>query len=652
MARRYVEFARGDDSASGPASPFTSRSHPARSIRAALDAAQSGDVIEILDTHRYAEGELLIRKDVTLVSAAWRSSPIKPRDRGFRASSYPRIAPREQKGRVLRVEGRHLRRVRLTGLVIEGGRTVNDEGDPAMGAGAGVAVVDMGMGQEEASEPSGLLIEDCLFRNNVTRAHSSNQTSAAGLGRLFRTRIEMLITLLLRVPLVPDDVRDLLQRTNTALPEYFEPFNRPIPNWALGGQSFGAGLGFVWASGHVVGCRFINNRVTGRGGGIGVSGYGWPLVEDCVFEQNRAVSQTRRDGGGMGLEITIPDRLTRDLKVEHLIADLEAWLSSAGLVDAVILNHRFQWEVLSYLYSLVTDGQPVPSNQDEVIGAMMYLMTVAYLRHRRDQLWDGRLLRKAHVSQAVIRRCTFERNEAADDGGALYASVLSRIVVEDSYFIGNRAGVAERPERRGGGGALRATMGSDTVIRRCTFTNNIGIGQSEQVGGGALAFRNVAVTIAGSATRPTFIAANHAVDWAGGGVMISSESSGGGGVLPDWFPDYFTAILIGVYDFEAVDVHLNEHVIITGNRAGRSPGATGGKGGGLYILRGKKVDVRPLHLVADAYAAGVHANTATTPDQNDTVDQILLVDLAQGVRFGDRGIRQHLRGGRLRYDSG
>src|SRR5438093_11617351 len=103
-------------------------------------------------------------------------------------------------------------------------------------------------------------------------------------------------------------------------------------------------------------------------------------------------------------------------------------------------------------------------------------------------------MERARKQSVMVSKCKITGNQAYDDGGGIYASVLSRVKVEATEISGNTA-------QNGAGGAIRASMGSDLEIVGCTLRMNktaTGIG-SPRPGGGGIASRNTMVLLAGTA---------------------------------------------------------------------------------------------------------------------------------------------------------
>lgn len=165
MTTRYVNAKKGKTTGA-----FDTKNAPARTLRAALGVAKPGDTIEILDAATYKEGELVIDKPLTIVSSYAIANPgADPTNPLFDAKKFPELTPASKvRARVLRVMGTQSTRVSagpvvLTGLRITGGHAVHTSSDPALGAGGGIAVIDI----------DNVTIERCVITGNSTETAAS-----------------------------------------------------------------------------------------------------------------------------------------------------------------------------------------------------------------------------------------------------------------------------------------------------------------------------------------------------------------------------------------------------------------------------------------------------------------------------------------------
>ena len=614
---RFVHSIQGSAPPAGKpsASLFTDPKRPAKRVTDALRAADPGDTINILDAAIYAEGEILIDKEISIVSAAGLNSAVaKPTSPLFKVERYPRLRPAGGSSRVLRIQGptrNAFGKVLLQGLVIENGRTINNPGEPAWGAGGGIAVVDI----DDVS------IRDCLITNNRTESVPFGTYSPAAFKDTVIAKLKDVLSLApgmdkSKIDGVVKSVRDEL---NKRLPDRKD-------NNKLAGQSFGGGVCFAWSSGKIQGCRIEGNHANGRGGGIAVFGYGWPSIQDCHIVNNASGTQgwARRDGGGIGIEISLPERISRDLTERDMIQDLEAWLRLAPTAQLVAM--------LGASLAAACAQAIARGDFGKFTETVMYQFTKTYLAARRWVAWEKKDIEQARTRSVFVGNSRITGNQAYDDGGGLYASVLSRVKIESTDVSGNTA-------QNGAGGAIRVSMGSDLAVVCCTIGKNktgAGIG-SPRPGGGGIASRNTQVLLIGTSAAPTTIDLNVCPKWAGGGVWLAAESEGNmAGVADLWH-----AILTEVFQFTEMSVRMEGSVQVVGNAAGTSGAASPhGKGGGFYILRTAFPDAPVLSLKLEQFQGQVFKNIAYAPAKAATND-IDLVDLGNNVDDGDAAIGKH-----------
>ena len=176
MTTRYVNAGKG--SASGT---FDSPLQPARAVGDALKVAKPGDTIEIQDAATYKEGELVIDKALTIVSTyALANAAADPTNPAFDAGVFPELTVKpDARSRVLRVVGTPATRgtagpVVLEGLRIAGGHALHTSTDPAHGAGAGIAVIDI----------DNVTVKRCVITANRTENTrcASNSTRCGPIG--------------------------------------------------------------------------------------------------------------------------------------------------------------------------------------------------------------------------------------------------------------------------------------------------------------------------------------------------------------------------------------------------------------------------------------------------------------------------------------
>lgn len=405
-------------------------------------------------------------------------------------------------------------------------------------------------------------------------------------------------------------------------------------NSRLFGQPAGGGVCFAWSGAKLSRC-WIDSNATGppggsgsRGGGMAVIGYGWPVITDCVFTNNRAGGggTGRPDGGGLSLEIGIPDQMGPDLTEAKLMAHATAWLTALPP---------------SFVVKLIADA---------VVGARanpdMILFSLArqFLEILQEEqlTWQTTNLDSARTRVVQVNGCRFTHNVAVDDGGAIYASVLSRASLSGCMVENNRA-------LNGFGGGLRASMGSDVTINGCRFVANSAEGVRKSgkhralSGGGAVAVRNASLRIGGMNKEPTIIRENWTAEDAGGGVFVENGSEG----TMAGIPNLWDAILIGVFKGGHVSCELGQDVSILRNVAGKkNPSARTGKGGGLYFLRDSFPKASAFALKIENYVHNVSGNRAASEPRTNNID---VVDIPAGIEDGDVQVLRHLAGPAYRY---
>lgn len=608
MTTRYVDSRSKASVQYGP-DACSSPEKASKTLTAAIAAASEGDTVMIMDTGIYEEGEIGLSKGITIESEAWKKGP-KPTEQGFKPESYPRLRPKPgARERVLSVRPAPgpdhpkktlQKQVTLRGLTFEGGQSTNTEGEHALGGGAGVAIVD----------EDKVLLQDCCIRGNKATLQPLKKFFTVPFKDALLRRLKPLLDPLdrLMIPFAPLRISatkvSIMHAARGALDAKM-PDQRD--NHYLAAQASGGGVLFLGSSARMEGCLVQGNASDGRGGGVGVLGYGWPTIRRCVIEDNTAFIQrhARKDGGGVGLEVAIPERITRDLKEGDLLKRLSDWLDTSPAVEIAGMYAALQ-TVLQV--ALAGPGAWVPSGAlDKVVDMLLYEYTRAHLVLAKDKYWNPKAIQEAKTQVVTLDRCILRKNKAVDDGGGLYASVLSRVSLTQCEVTDN---VAES----GAGGGLRASMGSEVTITGCVFERNrvmnepTGKGKKGESkgGGGAIACRNSPLTIVG----PTRIAENSTKRWAGGGLFIEAVSEGQmAGVENLWHP-----IMIEVFGVKQAPVKTTGQVLIIKNVAGdpRLPQTENehAKAGGIYLLRGSFAKALPLEVSIEGYNANVYGNVA------------------------------------------
>jgi hypothetical protein len=302
----------------------------------------------------------------------------------------------------------------------------------------------------------------------------------------------------------------------------------------LFGEGFGGGIAAYHASPAILGCVVKFNLANSRGKGIGIFGYGWPTIVGTTIQANgpfEGGSNPRHDGGGIGIQIGV--------------TMFENQVMLAGIIEI-----------------------PFP--------------TLSLTFKQAD-------LASARENYVRICQSTLEGNISKDDGGGLYITCASRVLLRHTDVLLNQAS--------SNGGGIRATFGSMLLLRDCLVQGNVSQadeitlnpnGTEKKAGGGGIAARNANLV---DLVR-TKIVSNIAKGWAGGGVsfITTDEGSYGG-----WWTNTF------VISFDWNDflwdpqIYGHDHSIlrIDAQSSIESNDATQlsqqidnhGKGGGLYALR-------------------------------------------------------------------
>lgn len=649
-------------------------------MAAALAAAKAGDTIEILDAAEYSEPELVIDKAITLTSTYLRTNPTAdPADPAFNPRLFPSLVAAGTH-RVIRVQGAATDRnalgpVVLRGVRVRGGQARQSGTDPGIGNGGGIAVIDADR----------VTIERCVVSGNRTEAAAVTawsesdrvalRTAVVGVaGEIFSaTTASMLNTLvtnynrlvtLTRIgnPLTP------INRT-TILTDFERAFDRALPtgrsNYWIGGQAFGGGIATVWASPTVKNCRIVDNHAEGRGSGLAVVGFGWPRIERCWINENTSASRGRRDGGGIGMEICLPTKLGRNLseidlvrfltvKINSLKSVIASPASSVGLADLIAFG-RWLLDTRSHPVARGVKAIVLDALRGKVSDDLLYYCATAALSRFRWEAWNESEVTAAKANEVGVENCRVTANRCDDDGGGLYASVLSRVAVKDTVFERNRC--------PGMGGGLRLTMGSDGKLEGCTVSKN----HSDRRGGG-IAGRNASLTLTrttvgdtGSGVAPR-AAGNTAGDSPGGGIAVEVGSEG----KLAGIPNLWTSILREVFTVHAVSVTIDSASRVAGNGAGfnrgRSPIPRAGsaKGGGFYCFIDNFPDSPSVAIEIADVATTVTGNTAVTAGYVSKVDSSITVSRADERCLQDLKNRNELtevtdaplrRGGTYRYSA-
>ncbi|MFD9138157.1 right-handed parallel beta-helix repeat-containing protein [Streptomyces bottropensis] len=709
---RFVHATKGTSSGR-----FDTPAKPARSVGAALKAAAAGDTVVILDTATYLEDELVIDKPLTLTSAFLQTHPqADPSDPAFDVRALPTLAPKSgAQHRVLRVSGtpgKPLGPVTLSGLRVTQGRAVHVPGgpDPALGAGGGIAVVDT----------DDVRIERCVVTGCQTQAAALPAWPEADRAALRKDLVDLVDTVV--PPFVEMALNLMIEAANRLIRNLpvgiapIPPFDRNIVkdmigtefdahippgkgvNW-LAGQAFGGGIATVWSSAVIRNCRIQGNRAQGRGSGLAVVGYGWPTVENCWIDRNHSGDRGRLDGGGIGAEISLPGKLPRDLSEIELVRFLRSKASAARAAMASV-SIPSPLELLQFARWLLDPTQP-PVITDNLRRLMLflsnsykdpellfrelfYVFAATSLALGRWDAWNEDEIKTARTRSITVKKTTITHNECGDDGGGVYASVLSRVTVTECRIDGNSA--------PGMGGGVRLSMGSAGSFTGCTVDHNAsGTRPGTQMskarpassikvgpftidrpakpsipvatpGGGGISVRNadLALTTTRIGTTAGGPSGNITSDHPGGGLLVFADTEGD----MAGFPDMWTAIQHEVFEVRKIRVTVDASCLITGNGSGFRTGPTPvakplfAKGGGVFILQGTFPDAPIPEVSLTNVTATVRGNIAQVQNYTSrvapglairTCHEICIQDLKARMEWTETNDTPLIKAGTLRW---
>jgi len=662
VTTRYVNAKKGK--ASGK---FDKPVSPARKISQALKVANSGDIIVIQDAATYEEDELTIDKAITIISSYAQANPgLDPTSATFDVKKLPKLRPKAKtKKRVLRIIGSPATRasagpVVIKGIRISGGHAKHSSSDPGLGAGGGIVVVDI----------DNVTIERCVISGNTTETLPIGTWPESD-RVAFRNAVVDLVGAIVTVSF-ETYLNTLLGLVNTALTaaslaaiplfsrssvltSIEKAFDLKLssgrPNHWLAGQAFGGGIAAVWASPTIKKCLIRNNIAQGRGAGVAVVGYGWPTIDACLIDQNHSGNTGRRDGGGIGCEIALPGKMSRNLSEIDLIKFLTGKIVGVKTMIGSPMSYISFSDILSYAKWLANPSQPSPpvrgikaiildlinARWDQALDHLFYFFASSALSRNRWDAWNKDEIDRAQKNAVIINQCIVSKNRCADDGGGLYASVLSRARISSSKFVNN---VAESS-----GGGIRLSMGSAADIKDCELTGNIAMVNDPTnkliAGGGGLSARNVDINLSNTRIGPSSgnigPDSNVTSDHAGGGFAFQADTEGNLAGIPD----LWTAIMVEVFGVRSLNVSVSVNCAITNNGAGYDEQrkviskTSKAKGGGIWLLQGAFPDAPKVAFKVESVASNVRGNTAQTKSYSSKVQSGVTIANANEVCIQD-----------------
>lgn len=246
-----ADFKSRDAGADGSTPPFTPMKPAMRPDLAVEKAAGPHDTVVILDDSTYVWRQIDIKQPMSLVGLSKRDA--------LRGSEPMPIIDGARFARVIRVES-------VDGVVSL----------------ANVALTNGVMTNESAARE-----QDAFNAANPAPVPKRMLAAGGGLAIYHSDRTY---------------VRNCRVFGNTV--DTTHPPHPEAAGWLLGNteHGFGGGIFITGSDAYVYRCLVTGNDSACRGGGIGIWGLGWPMIEGCVIDHNRAWGG-RPDGGGIGIEI-------------------------------------------------------------------------------------------------------------------------------------------------------------------------------------------------------------------------------------------------------------------------------------------------------------------------------------------------------------
>ena len=389
-------------------------------------------------------------------------------------------------------------------------------------------------------------------------------------------------------------------------------------NMAVGGsvggaEGYGGAVQCYHSSTLIYGCYFRDNQGNGRGGALGIYGYGYPVLLANLFQGNecKQLSQAngRLDGGAIAVATCTPNI---EFKTATEIQDVIATAIGATRADV---------DKLQAVMKHLKDG-------DDITLSQLYDVSDVALKFSSYDIasqFDKSKIKVAEGSRLSLVDNWFEANTAADDGGGLYLSVHTHVYGRRNVLRNNRAG--------SNGGGVRISYGSELVledsrIEACESNYKkiarvpklVGSGmRDKQDSGGGIGARNCRLVL-----RNSTVIGNTAHGFAGGGIFYNSSDEG----------MEFHDTMHKAFGFFSPELTVSGGQI-TDNRATKLPAQTAdhGKGGGIYVLRYKHDYISSETAVTVAEGLGIGDKVAFRADK-------LVIDL-DAVDFS--GNRAHVQ---------
>jgi hypothetical protein len=318
----------------------------------------------------------------------------------------------------------------------------------------------------------------------------------------------------------------------------------PFPGSGWFEEGSGGGLSLYRSSGMIWG-NFIERNLALYGAAIGIFASSYPLIAENFISRNRG-----------------PDWF------------VGATVSDGGAIR--VLQQSLRYDSQAALQTAVPPGSAISR----------HLLTIA-------EMYDTEEVAVTQRSWIHLRANRFDTNIAQDDGGAVYATALTRIFSIGNHLIGNTA-------RKGDGGGFRISTAS--VLRSIADVisqNRVEGTVAKGATGAGIACRCSSLYILG-----TVIDGNRS-HFAGAGISFTSTregdvSDGGtarvlGYAIPSW--DEQRRLGLG---FTSAELMIEGTTLVTNNVADDT---TSGKGGGLYAFRfqdGNTFTADPINVQIDS----------------------------------------------------
>lgn len=299
--------------------------------------------------------------------------------------------------------------------------------------------------------------------------------------------------------------------------------------------------------------KFTSNKSNSRGGAVGIFGYGWPIISNCAFSGNQATRlnvknplnpvsdpyyKSRPDGGALALQMATPKKLYEsDFNFTFYLANKnESEFEEEKLRNFAITS--MPGAAIAYVF-----GSSEGSSESKGKLIKEYAIQKLHIEEKYAQIlgdlaagsvdsyWDFEQIRESYGNAVSLIGCNFQNNDAADDGGAIYATGLVQVKCKNLTVKGNKSGA--------NGGGIRISTSCSFEINDSAFEENesnsqkIGYlcGKKEdekakewkwsRIGGGGLAVRNSNLVLNRVQVRN-----NRAHRFAGGGIYFISTDEG------------------------------------------------------------------------------------------------------------------------------